>query len=153
MKLIADVNFDLSYSFVYSARPGTPAAEMEDNVSEEEKKQRLYILQERINQQAMQFSRRMLNTVQRILVEGPSKKDLMELTGRTENNRIVNFAGHPDMIGKFVDVEITDVYPNSLRGKVVRTEDQMDLRVSESPISVISRTRKENNLGVGIYQP
>ncbi|OTQ58488.1 tRNA (N6-isopentenyl adenosine(37)-C2)-methylthiotransferase MiaB [Gilliamella sp. A7] len=153
MKLIADVNFDLSYSFVYSARPGTPAAEMEDNVSEEEKKQRLYILQERINQQAMQFSRRMLNTVQRILVEGPSKKDLMELTGRTENNRIVNFAGHPNMIGKFVDVEITDVYPNSLRGKVVRTEDQMDLRVSESPISVISRTRKENNLGVGIYQP
>ncbi|KES15073.1 2-methylthioadenine synthetase, partial [Gilliamella apis SCGC AB-598-P17] len=136
MKLIADVNFDLSYSFVYSARPGTPAAEMEDNVSEEEKKQRLYILQERINQQAMQFSRRMLNTVQRILVEGPSKKDLMELTGRTENNRIVNFAGNPDMIGKFVDVEITDVYPNSLRGKEVRTEDEMDLRVSESPMSV-----------------
>ncbi|MWP49794.1 MULTISPECIES: tRNA (N6-isopentenyl adenosine(37)-C2)-methylthiotransferase MiaB [unclassified Gilliamella] len=153
MKLIADVNFDLSYSFVYSARPGTPAAEMEDNVSEEEKKQRLYILQERINQQAMQFSRRMLNTVQRILVEGPSKKDLMELTGRTENNRIVNFEGRPDMIGKFVDVEITDVYPNSLRGKVIRTEDEMDLRVNESPMSVISRTRKENDLGVGIYQP
>ncbi|OCG29374.1 tRNA (N6-isopentenyl adenosine(37)-C2)-methylthiotransferase MiaB [Gilliamella sp. Choc4-2] len=153
MKLIADVNFDLSYSFVYSARPGTPAAEMEDNVSEDEKKQRLYILQERINQQAMQFSRRMLNTIQRILVEGPSKKDLMELTGRTENNRIVNFEGHPDMIGKFVDVEITDVYPNSLRGKVVRTEDEMDLRVNESPMSVISRTRKENDLGVGIYQP
>ncbi|MWN32611.1 tRNA (N6-isopentenyl adenosine(37)-C2)-methylthiotransferase MiaB [Gilliamella sp. Pra-s60] len=153
MKLIADVNFDLSYSFVYSARPGTPAAEMEDNVSEEEKKQRLYILQERINQQAMQFSRRMLNTVQRILVEGPSKKDLMELTGRTENNRIVNFEGNPDMIGKFVDVEITDVYPNSLRGKVIRTEDEMDLRVNESPMSVISRTRKENDLGVGIYQP
>jgi tRNA-2-methylthio-N6-dimethylallyladenosine synthase len=153
MKLIADVNFDLSYSFVYSARPGTPAAEMEDNVSEEEKKQRLYILQERINQQAMQFSRRMLNTVQRILVEGPSKKDLMELTGRTENNRIVNFEGRPEMIGKFVDVEITDVYPNSLRGKVVRTEDEMDLRVSESPMSVISRTRKKNDLGVGIYQP
>ena len=153
MKLIADVNFDLSYSFVYSARPGTPAAEMEDNISEEEKKQRLYILQERINQQAMQFSRRMLNTVQRILVEGPSKKDLMELTGRTENNRIVNFAGRPDMIGKFVDVEITDVYPNSLRGKVVRTEDQMNLRVSESPISIISRTHKENDLGVRIYQP
>ncbi|MWN91179.1 tRNA (N6-isopentenyl adenosine(37)-C2)-methylthiotransferase MiaB [Gilliamella sp. Pra-s65] len=153
MKLIADVNFDLSYSFVYSARPGTPAAEMEDNVSEEEKKQRLYILQERINQQAMQFSRRMLNTVQRILVEGPSKKDLMELTGRTENNRIVNFEGNPDMIGRFVDVEITDVYPNSLRGKVIRTEDEMDLRVNESPMSVISRTRKENDLGVGIYQP
>ncbi|OCG05194.1 tRNA (N6-isopentenyl adenosine(37)-C2)-methylthiotransferase MiaB [Gilliamella apicola] len=153
MKLIADVNFDLSYSFVYSARPGTPAAEMEDNVSEDEKKQRLYILQQRINQQAMQYSRKMLNTVQRILVEGPSKKDIMELTGRTENNRIVNFAGHPDMIGKFVDVEITDIYPNSLRGKVVRTEDEMDLRVNESPMSIISRTRKENDLGVGIYQP
>ncbi|MCX8727653.1 tRNA (N6-isopentenyl adenosine(37)-C2)-methylthiotransferase MiaB [Gilliamella sp. wkB292] len=153
MKLIADVNFDLSYSFVYSARPGTPAAEMEDNVSEDEKKQRLYILQERINQQAMQFSRRMLNTVQRILVEGPSKKNLMELTGRTENNRIVNFEGLPDMIGKFVDVEITDIYPNSLRGRVVRTEDEMDLRVNQSPMSVISRTRKENDLGVGIYHP
>ncbi|OCL16209.1 tRNA (N6-isopentenyl adenosine(37)-C2)-methylthiotransferase MiaB [Gilliamella apicola] len=153
MKLIADVNFDLSYSFVYSARPGTPAAEMEDNVSEDEKKQRLYILQERINQQAMQFSRRMLNTVQRILVEGPSKKNLMELTGRTENNRIVNFEGLPDMIGKFVDVEITDIYPNSLRGRVVRTEDEMDLRVNQSPMSVISRTRKENYLGVGIYHP
>ncbi|MCX8709093.1 tRNA (N6-isopentenyl adenosine(37)-C2)-methylthiotransferase MiaB [Gilliamella sp. B3780] len=153
MKLIADVNFDLSYSFVYSARPGTPAAEMEDNVTEDEKKQRLYILQERINQQAMQFSRRMLNTVQRILVEGPSKKNLMELTGRTENNRIVNFEGLPDMIGKFVDVEITDIYPNSLRGRVVRTEDEMDLRVNQSPMSVISRTRKENDLGVGIYHP
>ncbi|MDF7670757.1 tRNA (N6-isopentenyl adenosine(37)-C2)-methylthiotransferase MiaB [Orbaceae bacterium ESL0721] len=153
MKLIADVNFDLSYSFVYSARPGTPAAEMEDNVSEEEKKQRLYILQERINQQAMQYSRRMLGTVQRILVEGTSKKDVMELTGRTENNRIVNFAGQPNMIGKFVDVEITDVYPNSLRGKVVRTEDEMTLRSSESPLSIISRTRKESDLGVGIYYP
>ncbi|MDF7666833.1 tRNA (N6-isopentenyl adenosine(37)-C2)-methylthiotransferase MiaB [Orbaceae bacterium ESL0727] len=153
MKLIADVNFDLSYSFVYSARPGTPAAEMEDNVSEEEKKQRLYILQQRINQQAMQFSRQMLGTVQRVLVEGPSKKDVMELTGRTENNRIVNFEGRPDMIGQFVDVEITDVYPNSLRGKVIRTENEMNLRINESPISVISRTRKENALGVGFYQP
>ncbi|WP_345491418.1 tRNA (N6-isopentenyl adenosine(37)-C2)-methylthiotransferase MiaB [Orbus sasakiae] len=153
MKLIADVNFDLSYSFVYSARPGTPAADMEDNVSEEEKKQRLYILQERINQQAMQFSRKMLGTIQRVLVEGPSKKDLMELTGRTENNRIVNFEGLPDMIGNFVDVEITDVYPNSLRGKIVRTEDEMDLRVNESPSAIIARTQKEDALGVGIYRP
>lgn len=153
MKLIADVNFDLSYSFVYSARPGTPAADMEDNVSEEEKKQRLYILQERINQQAMQFSRKMLGTVQRVLVEGPSKKDLMELTGRTENNRIVNFEGQPDMIGKFVDVEITDVYPNSLRGKVIRTEDEMDLRISLSPSSIIAKTQKADALGVEIYRP
>ena len=153
MKLIADVNFDLSYSFVYSARPGTPAADMEDTVSEEEKKQRLYILQERINQQAMQFSRQMLGTIQRVLVEGTSKKDMLEFTGRTENNRIVNFEGNTDMIGKFVDVEITDVYPNSLRGKVIRTEDEMTLRVNESPNAIIARTQKEDALGVGMYHP
>lgn len=120
---------------------------------EEEKKQRLYILQERINQQAMAWSRRMLGTTQRILVEGTSRKSIMELSGRTENNRVANFEGTPDMIGKFVDVEITDVYPNSLRGKVVRTEDEMGLRVAETPESVIARTRKENDLGVGYYQP
>ncbi|ERF77376.1 tRNA (N6-isopentenyl adenosine(37)-C2)-methylthiotransferase MiaB [Gallibacterium anatis] len=152
MNLIAQVNFDMSFSFIYSARPGTPAADMPDDVSEEEKKQRLYLLQERIHQQASQFSRRMLGTEQRILVEGPSKKDIMELTGRTENNRIVNFVGSPDMIGKFVDVKITDVYTNSLRGEVVRTEDDMDLRVQHSPQAVMQRTRKEDELGVGHYQ-
>ena len=82
MNLIAQVNFDMSFSFIYSARPGTPAADMPDDVTEEEKKQRLYLLQERINQQAAQYSRRMLGTEQRVLVEGPSKKDIMELTGR-----------------------------------------------------------------------
>ncbi len=111
MKLIADVNFDMSYGFIFSARPGTPAADMVDDVPEEEKKQRLYILPERINQQAMAWSRRMLGTTQRILVEGTSRKNIMELSGRTENNRVVNFEGTPEMIGKFVDVEITDVYP------------------------------------------
>ena len=95
----------------------------------------------------------MLGTVQRILVEGTSRKSIMELTGRTENNRVVNFEGTPDMVGKFVDVEIIDVYTNSLRGKLVRTEDEMGLRVVESPESVIARTRKESDLGVGIYQP
>ncbi|AKJ41880.1 tRNA (N6-isopentenyl adenosine(37)-C2)-methylthiotransferase MiaB [Pragia fontium] len=153
MKLIADVNFDMSYSFIFSARPGTPAADMVDDVTEEEKKQRLYILQERINQQAMQYSRRMQGTVQRILVEGTSRKSIMELSGRTENNRVVNFEGSPDMIGKFVDVEIIDVYPNSLRGKLVRTEQEMNLRIQESPEAVIARTRKEDELGVGQYQP
>ena len=143
----------MSFSFIYSARPGTPAADLPDDVSEDEKKQRLYLLQQRINQQAMNFSRAMLNSVQRILVEGPSRKNVMELSGRTENNRVVNFEGTPDMIGKFVDVEIVDVYANSLRGKVVRTEDQMDLRIHESPESVIARTRKEDELGVGVYQP
>ncbi|MDG2939480.1 tRNA (N6-isopentenyl adenosine(37)-C2)-methylthiotransferase MiaB [Bisgaard Taxon 10/6] len=151
MNLIADVNFDMSFSFVYSARPGTPAADMQDDVSEEEKKQRLYLLQQRINNQAAKFSRAMLGTEQRVLVEGPSKKDIMELTGRTENNRIVNFKGTPDMIGKFVDIKITDVFTNSLRGDVVRTEDEMGLRVEQSPQSVIQRTRKEDELGVGKY--
>ncbi|MGW8233789.1 TRAM domain-containing protein, partial [Klebsiella pneumoniae] len=92
-------------------------------------------------------------TVQRILVEGTSRKNIMELPGRTENNRVVNFEGTPDLVGKFVDVEIVDVYTNSLRGKIVRTEAEMGLRIAESPESVIARTRKENDLGVGIYQP
>lgn len=153
MKLVADIHFDTSYSFIYSSRPGTPAADLPDNVSEEEKKQRLHILQERITQQAMEISREMVGTVQRILVEGTSRKNLMELAGRTENNRVVNFEGTPEMIGKFVDVEIVDVYASSLRGILVRTEDQMDLRIHESPQSVIARTRKENEIGVGLYQP
>jgi tRNA-2-methylthio-N6-dimethylallyladenosine synthase len=151
MDLIAQVNFDMSFSFIYSARPGTPAADMPDDVSENEKKERLYLLQQRITQQAMQYSRQMLGTEQRVLVEGPSKKDVMELTGRTETNRIVNFAGTPDMIGKFVDIKITDVWTNSLRGDVIRTEDQMGLRVQQSPQSVIQRTRQEDELGVGKY--
>ncbi|AGO15675.1 (dimethylallyl)adenosine tRNA methylthiotransferase [Glaesserella parasuis ZJ0906] len=151
MKIIEQVNFDMSFSFIYSARPGTPAADLPDDVTEDEKKERLYRLQQRINNQAMQFSRAMLGTEQRILVEGPSKKDIMELTGRTESNRIVNFQGTPNMIGKFVDVKITDVYTNSLRGEVVRTEDQMGLRVIESAQSVINRTRKEDDLGVGKF--
>ncbi|WP_427833816.1 tRNA (N6-isopentenyl adenosine(37)-C2)-methylthiotransferase MiaB [Actinobacillus pleuropneumoniae] len=151
MKVIEQANFDMSFSFIYSARPGTPAADLPDDISEEEKKARLARLQQRINHQAMQFSRAMLGTEQRVLVEGPSKKDIMELTGRTENNRIVNFQGTPDMIGKFVDIKITDVYTNSLRGEVVRTEDEMGLRVVESAASVIARTRKEDDLGVGKY--
>ena len=151
MNLIAQVNFDMSFSFIYSARPGTPAADYPDDVTEDEKKQRLYLLQQRINNQAAQFSRAMLGTEQRVLVEGPSKKDIMELTGRTETNRIVNFQGSPEMIGKFVDIKITDVFTNSLRGEVVRTEDQMGLRVLQSPQMVINRTRKEDELGVGRY--
>lgn len=151
MNLIAQVNFDMSFSFIYSARPGTSAADYPDDVTEDEKKQRLYLLQQRINNQAAQFSRAMLGSEQRVLVEGPSKKDIMELTGRTENNRIVNFQGSPDMIGKFVDIKITDVFTNSLRGEVVRTEDEMALRVLQSPQAVINRTRKEDELGVGRY--
>ena len=153
MKLIAEINFDVSFSFIYSARPGTPAADLPDDVSEEEKKQRLWILQDRINQQAQAISRRMVGTVQRILVEGISRKNVMEVSGRTENNRVVNFEGSPEMIGRFVDVEIVDVYTNSLRGKLVRTEEEMGLRMAESPASVIARTRKENEIGVSLFQP
>uniref|UniRef100_UPI00398C3CA5 TRAM domain-containing protein n=1 Tax=Salmonella enterica TaxID=28901 RepID=UPI00398C3CA5 len=104
---------------------------------------------DRINQQAMACSRRMLGITQRILVEGTSRKNSMELSGRTANNRVENIEATPEMIGKFVDVEITDVYPNSLRGKVVRTEAELGLRVAETPESVIARTRQENELGVG----
>ncbi|QKJ05317.1 tRNA (N6-isopentenyl adenosine(37)-C2)-methylthiotransferase MiaB [Yersinia mollaretii] len=153
LKLVADIHFDTSYSFIYSSRPGTPAADLPDDVSEEEKKQRLHILQQRITQQAMEISRKMIGSVQRILVEGPSRKNAMELAGRTENNRVVNFEGVPSMIGQFVDVEIIDVYASSLRGILLRTEDQMDLRVHESPQSVIARTRKENEISVGQYHP
>jgi len=119
MNLIADVDFDMSFSFIYSARPGTPAADLVDDTLQEVKKERLALLQQRLNQQSQAHARRMLNTQQRILVEGPSKKDPMQLCGRTENNRIVNFDGMPGMIGNFVEVVITEVLPNSLRGKLV----------------------------------
>lgn len=152
MNLIAEVDFDMSYSFIYSARPGTPAAEMEDNVSEETKKQRLALLQARINQQAMRYSRNMLGTVQRILVEGISKKNIMELTGRTENNRVVNFAGEPELIGTFVDVEIVDVYTNSLRGKVVAREHEMNLRRVTAAQDIINASQKEDDTGMGQWR-
>ena len=138
MDLIKAIDFDLSFSFIYSARPGTPAADLPDDVSDETKKQRLQILQQRINQQAQQHARRMLDTEQRILVIGPSRKNPMELSGRTENNRVVNFEGHPGMIGKFVDVKITEALPNSLRGTVIREEHEMGLRVATSPQSILA---------------
>ena len=117
MKLIDDVGFDLSFSFIYSARPGTPAADLPDDTPEEEKKRRLALLQHRINQQAQEISRRMVGSTQRILVDGISKKDPGQLQGRTENNRVVNFRHDDDeMIGKFVDVVIEEALPNSLRG-------------------------------------
>ena len=155
MDLIQAVDYDLSFSFIYSARPGTPAADAVDDVSEDAKKQRLYLLQQRINQQAQRIARNMQGTEQRILVEGLSKKNVMELSGRTENNRVVNFEGSPDMIGEFVDVEITDVYSNSLRGKVIRREKDMGLRVAVSPQSIVNRQRanQPDELGVAQFNP
>jgi len=119
MKLIEDIGFDVSFSFVYSARPGTPAAELPDVTDEATKKKRLQILQTRINQQAQDISRKMVGTQQRILVSGPSKKDPGQLQGRTENNRVVNFrCDDPSLIGGFTDVTILEALPNSLRGEL-----------------------------------
>ncbi len=120
MKLIEDVGFDFSYSFVYSSRPGTPAADLADDTPDEVKKQRLAILQQRINQQGFENSRRMVGTTQRILVSDYSKKDPSMLQGRTEHNRIVNFrCDNPRLIGQFVDVHIDDALPHSLRGTLL----------------------------------
>lgn len=117
MKLIEDIGFDVSFSFVYSARPGTPAAELPDDTPEEIKKQRLKILQDRINQHAQQISRQMVGKTERILVTGVSKKDPGQLQGRTENNRVVNFScTDHSLIGQFAEVDIHEALPNSLRG-------------------------------------
>ena len=120
MKLIADIGFDTSYSFIYSARPGTPAAELPDTTPEETKKQRLAILQERIVQQATRISESMVGTVQPVLVSGATRKDPGELQGRTENNRSVTFRADQALIGNLVNVRITQVHAsNSLRGEIV----------------------------------
>tara|TARA_Y100001951_G_scaffold104696_1_gene117242 strand:- start:5779 stop:7158 length:1380 start_codon:yes stop_codon:yes gene_type:complete len=123
MKLIDDVGFDFSFSFIYSSRPGTPAADLLDDTPDEVKKQRLALLQHRISQNGFENSRRMVGTVQRILVSDYSKKDPGMLQGRTEQNRIVNFrASNPRLIGQFVDVHIDDALPHSLRGTLLDAE-------------------------------
>jgi len=118
MKLITDIDFDQSFSFIYSRRPGTPAADLEDDVPHEVKQARLARLQKQISNQAMRYSRQMVGTVQSVLVERTSKKDDRQLAGRTENNRVVNFSGPTVLIGEFVDVLITEALPNSLRGEM-----------------------------------
>lgn len=119
MKLVEDIGFDTSFSFIYSARPGTPAAELPDTTDEDTKKHRLQILQGRILQQAQEISRRMVGSTRTVLVTGVSKKDPGELQGRTENNRVVNFrCSDSSLIGQFLDVDILDALPNSLRGVI-----------------------------------
>lgn len=122
MKLIEDVGFDDSFSFVYSRRPGTPAAELQDETPDEIKLQRLKRLQQRIEQMATEIRKGMLGTVQRVLVEGLSKRDPNELAGRTDNNRIVNFVGNPRLINHFVDVRIVESMAHTLRGEIVTNE-------------------------------
>jgi tRNA-2-methylthio-N6-dimethylallyladenosine synthase len=119
MKLIDDLGFDTSFSFVYSSRPGTPAADLADDTPQDVKLARLSRLQKRIEEHAATISAGMVGSVQRILVEGPSKKDPNELAGRTDNNRVVNFAGNPRLIGHFVEVSIVSALPHSLRGEIV----------------------------------
>lgn len=116
MTLIKEINFDMSFSFIYSSRPGTVAAKINDSTSLEEKKRRLYLLQNLINHQTTLWSKKMVGTVQQVLVEGISKKNIMKLSGKTENNRVVDFTGSPDMIGKFVNVKITNAHSYSLSG-------------------------------------
>jgi tRNA-2-methylthio-N6-dimethylallyladenosine synthase len=118
MNLIAEIGFDQSFSFIYSARPGTPAASLADDTPMDVKKQRLKILQARINRQAMAISEAMIGTTQRVLVEKLSKKSASQVSGRTENMRWVNFDANPACIGQFVDVIITEALPNSLRGRL-----------------------------------
>ncbi len=123
MKLIGDIGFDTSFSFIYSPRPGTPASDLPDDTPMEVKKQRLKILQDRITQQAQAISRRMVGNVERVLVSGYSKKDPGQLSGRTENNRVVNFrADNPALIGKFANVRIDQALPNSLLGTLIGSE-------------------------------
>lgn len=123
MNLIQQMGFDNSFSFIYSPRPGTPASDLPDDTDEETKKQRLALLQRRISSQAMDISQAMVDTEQRILVSGYSKKDPGMMQGRTENNRVVNFnAVNPDLIGHFANVKIIQAYPNSLRGELISSE-------------------------------
>jgi tRNA-2-methylthio-N6-dimethylallyladenosine synthase len=119
MQLIEDVVFDGSFSFTYSARPGTPASDLADDTPQEVKLKRLMRLQKKIDEQQQEVSRSMVGSVQRVLVEGKSKKDASELAGRTENNRVVNFAGNERLLGHYVEVRITEAQPHSLRGEIV----------------------------------
>ncbi len=126
MTLITDLNFDHSFSFIYSARPGTPAASLADDTPMDVKKARLARLQKTINAQAAKIAQAMVGTVQNVLVDRPSRKDPAQMSGRTENNRVVNFDGSPELIGQFAKVKITEALPNSLRGELLATATTRD---------------------------
>jgi len=118
MKLIEEIEFDHSYSFIYSPRPGTPAESLPDDIPLQLKKERLSILQEQINKNTQRYSSAMIGSVQKVLVEGTSRKDPSEYSGKTENNRTVNFKADKDVIGQMLDIKITQAFPNSLRGEL-----------------------------------
>jgi tRNA-2-methylthio-N6-dimethylallyladenosine synthase len=119
LKLIDDIGFDASFSFVYSRRPGTPAADLADDTPQAVKLERLQHLQQKNDAQAQAISRRMVGTRQRVLVDGVSRRDATELAARTDNNRVVNFAGPRSLIGKFIEITITDALAHTLRGEPV----------------------------------
>jgi len=127
---VREANFDQSFSFIYSQRPGTPAASLPDDVPHEVKQQRLARLQAQLNGQARAISETMVGSEQRVLVVRPSKKDAKELAGRTENGRWVNFAGPAQLIGQFVEVTIVQALPQSLRGRLASVVPRADARVA-----------------------
>ncbi len=129
MALIEDIGFDQSYSFVYSARPGTPASDLPDTVPVEVKQDRLRMLQSAINQSSRRISENMVGRVETVLIDRHSKKDVRQLSGRTENNRVVNFDGPSRLIGCFADVKITEALPNSLRGRLEAISNLRDVEV------------------------
>ena len=124
MDLIDEVRFDSSFSFIYSQRPGTPAADLADDVSMQVKKERLALLQATINGFAREFGEAMVGTEQVVLVEGTSRKKASQVSGRTENNRVVNFDGDVSMVGRFLPIHITEALPNSLRGLIVSPDSR-----------------------------
>jgi tRNA-2-methylthio-N6-dimethylallyladenosine synthase len=120
MDLINEIEFDASFSFIYSARPGTPASQLEDSIPLQQKKERLYILQKRIDELQLSYSNELVQTIQRCLVTGVSKKDIKQLQARTECNRVVNFDfQNIDILGKLVDINITKAYQRSLAGQIL----------------------------------
>jgi tRNA-2-methylthio-N6-dimethylallyladenosine synthase len=127
LELIERVGFDHSFSFIYSARPGTPAATLPDDVTLDEKRDRLARLQALVNRQAAEISTRMVGTRQRVLIDSISRKNASQLSGRTENNRVVNFTDNQGQIGEFIDLRITEALPNSLRGE----------SIAENPLSSV----------------
>jgi tRNA-2-methylthio-N6-dimethylallyladenosine synthase len=130
LKLVREANFDQSFSFIYSQRPGTPAASLPDDVALDAKQQRLAKLQAQLNEQARAISESMVGSRQRVLVERPSKKDRQELAGKTENNRWVNFPGPASLIGRFVDVVIVEARPQSLRGRLAAVVPDAEARIA-----------------------
>jgi tRNA-2-methylthio-N6-dimethylallyladenosine synthase len=140
VSLIDRIGFDQSFSFIYSARPGTPAADLTDGITHAEKQRRLAIVQQRLTASAQQASRAMVGTEQRILVDGYARRNPNQLSGRTENNRVVNFDGSADLLQNFVDVQITEALPNSLRARLGANRASDFSMINESSARVLTYT-------------